>query len=229
MCEPAYIEARPRTEEEIANLPYCTTILDAAERRGVSQVVHFTTTSGVVGILAAKAVKSRKRLPKEEYLEYVYQPNAEIRKDVVWLDYVNLSIERINDWMFDHSERWHAGSGNPWVLLSFHPRILTHPGVVFTTTNNIYPLCRRAEGLDGFLQMFTEPVYGRYGVKHNRANKLASWPTDRQAEVLYPGDLSCTNLQRIYVQLEESLDTVHGILGGLNMDVPVSLAPEVFE
>ena len=229
MSERTYVEARPRTAEEIANLLRCTAIADSARRRGISQVVHFTTMSGAVGILAANALKSRKRLPKEKYLEYVYQPNAATRKDVAWLDYVNLSIERINDWMFDYSERWHAGSGNPWVLLSFDPRILTHPGVVFTTTNNIYPSCKRAEGLVGFLQMFMEPVYGRYNVRHNRESKLAAWPTDRQAEVLYPGELSCSHLQRIYVQLEESLDTVHGILGGLDMDVPVSLAPEVFE
>ena len=231
MSERMYIGARPRTEEEVATLPYCTAIAGEVEGRGISQIVHFTTVRGAVGILATQAVKSRKRLPEEKYLEYVYRPNAVTRKDVEWLDYVNLSIERINDWMFDHSERWHVGTGNPWVLLSFHPRILTHPGVVFTTTNNIYPSCRRAEGLDGFLQMFTEPVYGRYNVRHNRTNKLASWPTDRQAEVLYPGELSCDHLQRIDVQLEEALDDIHGILGGLDLDldIPVSLAPEVFE
>ena len=229
MSERTYREARPRTAEEIENLPNHPAIADAAECRGIRQVVHFTTVRGAVGILASNAVKSRKRLPQEEYLEYVYQPNAAIRKDVAWLDYINLSIERINDWMFDHSERWHTESGHSWVLLSFHPRILTHPGVVFTTTNNIYPSCRRAEGLDGFLQMFTEPVYGRYDVQHNRTNKLSAWPTDRQAEVLYPGELSYDHLQHIYVQLEDSLDDIYGILGALSIEVPVSLAPEVFE
>ena len=229
MSERTYVEAQPRTADEVANLPCCSTIADAAGRRGISQVVHFTTVRGAVGILASQTVKSRKRLPEEEYLEYVYRPNARIRKDVPWLDYVNLSIERINDWMFDASERWHARSGNPWILLSFHPRILAHPGVVFTTTNNIYPSCKRAEGLSGFCRMFADPVYGWYNTRHTRVDKLDAWPTDRQAEVLYPGELSCDHLQRIYVQLEESLDTIHGVLGGLNVNVPVSLAPEVFE
>ena len=50
-----------------------------------------------------------------------------------------ISTGRINDWMFDASKRWHATAGNPWVVLSIHPRILVHPGVVFTTENNDCP------------------------------------------------------------------------------------------
>ena len=222
-------EAHPRTTEEITRLPNCPEVLDEARRIGVEEVVHFTTTKGAVGILAARAVKSRKRLPRDKYLEHVYQPNAEIRKDKAWLDYVNLSIQRINDWMFDTSTRWHATEDISWVVLSFTPRILAHSGVVFTTTNNIYPACRRAEGLAGFSRMFADEVSGRYGELHNRVDKHSSWPTDRQAEVLYPGELSCDHLQRIDVQREETIDTIHGMLDVLNLNVPVRHAPEVFE
>ena len=222
--------ARPRTLEEIASLPYCSEIISAANQRKVTQVVHFTTLKGAVGILAAGFLKSRARLPKEEYLEYVYQPNAPIRKDPAWLDYVNLSIERINDWMFCTSVgRNSVGGDTSWVVLSFDPQILTHPGVVFTSTNNIYPSCKRAEGLAGFSQMFAAVVQGRYNSCHDRRGKLPAWPTDRQAEVLYPGELSCEYLQRIDVQTEEAVDNVHGILGGLGLSVPVHLAPEVFQ
>ena len=223
------VEASPRTEDEIKSLPACPDIAMAAESRGISQVVHFTTVSGAIGILASNAVKSRSRLPKDKYIERVYRPNALDRKDKPWLDYVNLSIERINDWMFEHSERWHAAEDNPWVVLSFHPRILAHPGVVFTTTNNIYPACMRAEGLAGFRRVFSNEIEGRYGRRHRRTNKLDAWPTDRQAEVLYPGELSCVNLQRIDVQMEESVDTIHGILSALGKEISVRHAPEVFE
>ena len=186
---------------------------------------------GVVGILAVRALKSRARLPEDEYLEHVYQPNAQLRKDQAWLDYVNLSIERINDWMFETSLRWHVADNNPWVVLSFNPQILAHPGVVFTTTNNIYPACRRAEGLVGFSAMFADLVRGYYGTMYDRNNKKPAWPTDRQAEVLYPGELSCAHLQRIDVQLEESIDAICGILGGLKLDrrIPICHAPEVFK
>ena len=223
------VEAWPRTEEEVKSLPDCPDVAAAAECRGITQVVHFTTVSGAVGILASNAVKSRLRLPNDKYIERVYRLNASVRKDELWLDYVNLSIERINDWMFEHSERWHAAEDNPWVVLSFHPRILAHPSVVFTTTNNIYPACRRAEGLAGFRRIFSNGIEGRYGTRHKRTKNLDSWPTDRQAEVLYPGKLSCVNLQRIDVQMEESMDTIHGILSALVREISVRHVPEVFE
>ena len=224
-----HVQAHPRTPEEIKSLPACPDVTTAAERRGITQVVHFTTMTGALGVLASNAVKSRARLPIDKYLEHVYKPNALDRKDEQWLDYVNLSIERINAWMFQHSEKWHAVEDNPWVVLSFHPRILAHPGVVFTTTNNIYPACDREEGLAGFCRVFEETVVGRYGQLHDRASKPVAWPTDRQAEVLYPGELSCGHLQRIDVQMEDSLDTIHGILGGLSKNVSVRHVPEAFE
>ena len=223
------IEARPRLPDELARLPQRPEVVAAAEERGASEVVHFTTTRGAVGVLAARAVQSRARLPEDKYLEHVYRPNAGIRKDEAWLDYVNLSISRINDWMFDASRRWHVADGNPWVVFSFASEILGHAGVVFATTNNIYPACRRAEGLAGFSRLFANSVVGRYGVQHDRKGKKPAWPTDRQAEVLYPGKLSCEYLQRIDVQQEETVDSIHGMLGGLGLDVPVRHAPEVFE
>ena len=221
--------AHPKTAKEVADLPHSPETLEAAEQRGITQIVHFTTLKGAIGVLFKRAVLSRKRLPQEEHLEYVYQPNAQLRKDISWLDYVNLSVERINDWMFTTSVRWHAAEDNPWVVLSFDPLILTHPGVVFTTTNNIYPTCRRAEGLAGFSAMFSDLVLGWYSNQHDRVGKLASWPTDRQAEVLYPGELSCKFLQRIDVQTERAFEDVHGILGGIGLSVPVCYAPEVFQ
>ena len=223
------VEARPRTPDEVARLPQRPEVVAAAAERGISDVVHFTTTSGAVGVLAARAVKSRARLPADQYLEHVYRPNAEFRKDQAWLDYVNLSISRINDWMFDASRRWHVADGNPWVVFSFASEILGHAGVVFATTNNIYPACRRGEGLAGFCRLFANSVHGRYDRLHDRRGKEPAWPTDRQAEVLYPGELSCKYLQRIDVQQEETEDKIHGMLGGLRLNVPVRHAPEVFE
>ena len=219
----------PRTPKEVAALPRCPEVADAAARRGISDIVHFTTTRGALGVLASGALKSRKRLSKDQHLEHVYRPNARLRKDTPWLDYVNLSISRINDWMFDTSVKWHADEQNPWVVLAFDPALLGAPGVVFTTTNNIYPACRRAEGLEGFNGLFADSVRGRYSWLHDRTGKQANWPTDRQAEVLYPGELPRTYLHRIDVQLGETEETIHGMLAGLDLDVPVRHAPEVFE
>lgn len=222
-------QALPRTPQEIASLAGCPSVVAEATKRGVKDVVHFTTLRGAVGVLASGAVKSRLSLPRDSYLEHVYRPNANTRKDPLWLDYVNLSIERINDSMFNASARWHIADNNPWVVLSFGVAILGHPGVVFTTTNNIYPSCQRVEGLQGFKAMFADSVTGRYGDVHVRDEKRPEWPTDRQAEVLYPRKLSCEYLRRIDVQLPEAEDQIHGALAGLNLSVPVRYAPEVFQ
>ena len=117
------LQARPRNADEVASLPHRPEVVAAARERGIAQVVHFTTVSGLTGVLASKAVKSRSRLPTDKYLEHVYQPNSAIRKDRAWLDYVNLSITRINDWMFDSSASWHVLEDNPWVFL---PSILSY-------------------------------------------------------------------------------------------------------
>ena len=224
------MEARPKTAQEIAKLPPRPDVLVAAKQRGITDVVHFTTTNGVVGILASGVVKSRERLKEDEYLEHVFKANADefLRKDKEWLDYVNLSMQRINDWMFGFSsEKWHRDAS--WVALSFSPEILSHPGVVFTTTNNIYTGCRRAEGLDGFSVMFSDRILRWRGEVVERSSNLhRSLTTDRQAEVLYPGELSIEHLQRIDVQEEETLDVIHGIMGGLQVEVPVRHASEVF-
>jgi hypothetical protein len=72
------------------------TIQDIIQARQITEVVHFTTHRGLLGALHSRAVKSRMRLPAEVDLKYIYTPNAEYRKDKAWLDYVNLSISRIN-------------------------------------------------------------------------------------------------------------------------------------
>ena len=221
--------ALPRTAEEVAGLSHCPEILVAAEQRGINQIVHFTTLKGAVGVFSKWALMSRRRLPQEELLEFVYQPNAYYRRDLEWLDYVNLSVERVNDWFLRASRRWHDAEDPQWVILAFGPRMLTHPGVVFTTTNNAYPECLRAEGLSGFDQIFGEIVVGYNGRRYVRENARPSWPTDRQAEVLYPGELSCDHLQRIDVLTERTYDDIHGTLGGLGLSVPIRHAPEAFQ
>lgn len=57
-------------------------IRNEIELRGITQVVHFTTMRGAIGILASRAVKSRARLEEDKFLEHVYMPNANFRKDI---------------------------------------------------------------------------------------------------------------------------------------------------
>ncbi|WP_051809850.1 DarT ssDNA thymidine ADP-ribosyltransferase family protein [Streptomyces sp. NRRL S-378] len=199
--------------------------------RKISEALHFTTNLGLLGILGTSAVLSRRQLPSEKYVEHIYTPNCSTRKDHAWLDYVNLSISRINDSMFDASKRWHEVDKVWWAALSFEAQILSAPGVYFTTTNNIYPSVRRGTGADGLNALFAEVISGRYSQPvMRRAGQPTSWTTDRQAEVLYPSRLPLAQLQRIYVREEHHADDISGWFASFpsTPTVPVICAPKVF-
>ena len=220
-------EASPRIPEALAGLPHNDAIVEAARERGVTDVLHFTHTQNLIGILAT-AVKSRALVQADSYVELVHDPNCADRwRDREWTGYVSLSISRINDWMLGCSRRWHRNDDVEWVILSFEPEILGHPGVVFTTTNNAYPTCLRAEGMFGFGRVFADEVES-YNRTITRGDLDDRYPTDRWAEALYPGALSLDHLQRIYVDDEEMTEHIGGILSGVARDCPTEFKPEVF-
>lgn len=224
-------QALPRETDDVAGRPVREEVSEAARTRGISEVLHFTTNRGAVGILHDGAIKCRRSLPHEAHLEFIYRPNAADRsRDLAWHGYVNLSISRINRRMFGSSLGWHDGDGVSWVVFSFAPEILGDPGVVFTTTNNAYPTVHRAEGVEGFEQLFRESIpWGYYGsIRRRREDAPPHHTTDPQAEVLYPGALSLEHLVGIYVQDESCLEQIDGLLAVFDLDVEPELAPEVF-
>ncbi|QIJ50297.1 DarT ssDNA thymidine ADP-ribosyltransferase family protein [Raoultella ornithinolytica] len=158
---------------------------EVVAKRNISSVLHFTTNRGLLGILATKTLKSRLRLNKDEHLKHIFQPNATCRdKDKAWLDYVNLSISRINMGFFNTSSKsWHSEKNFWWSVLDFSPKILNHQGVNFTTTNNIYTGVLRKTGHDGLEAMFADRINQWLGKDIIRPRALdAKFPTCLQAE-----------------------------------------------
>jgi hypothetical protein len=206
------------------------TFQEVITSRNIEEVVHFTWHRGLVGALHCGFVKSRKRLPNTEELEFIYKPNAAYRKDLAWLDYVNLSLSKINAEYFGHSCRWHRDQDLWWCILSFDPVILSHPGVWFTTTNNIYPATQRATGIVGLQALFAEQVEGRYNVVIRRSASMPlRFTSCEQAEVLYPRELSLEYLRRIYVSTGEDYDEVKAQLAAFRWrPVGVIIAPDRF-
>ena len=201
-----------------------------AADRGITEILHYTTSRGVLGILASRALKSRSRLPEDKYLEHVWVPACPVRYDTEYLGYVNLSISDINSALYAIAEgKWHAGEFW-WGVLSLDPAILDHEGVTFATTNNMYPSAKRDTGLAGFEALFAERVAGRYGrVTTRPAAHPSSRPTDSQAEVLYPGELSTEYLQKIYVADINSRATILAQCEAVgHPDINVELSTTVF-
>lgn len=207
-----------------------STLEQRVTERGIDNVLHFSTNRGLTGILASGAVKPRSRLEDDQYLEFIFEPNAEFRKDRAWLDFVNLSLGAINASFFEVcANKWHAGRNIFWVVLAFPPEILLHPGVHFATTNNIYTGVARGAGSSGFEALFAPEVVRWTGTRVRRPRGLpAHLPTDEQAEVLYPGDLSTVLLRTIFVPTVEAHDLVSGQLAIFpHADVQVIVEPNL--
>lgn len=207
---------------------------EAARARGITEILHFTTNRGLIGILSAGGVASRDRLDADPTLEAIKLPNVLSRhKDAAWTGYVNLSVSRVNISMLGYSKNWHQEDGVWWSVIAFNIGVIDDDSVMFTTTNNTWPVVKRAGGADGFEAMFASSVpYGRFGsIARRRATTLQSHTTCPQAEVLYPDFLSLDHAMHIYVAEAEHLDEVAGMAAAFprTQDLTVTHAPEVFQ
>lgn len=178
------------------------TVDEIIGNRGIGELMHFTTNRGALGVLASGYLKSRARLNSDEQLKHIFQPNAISRdKDLAWLDFVNLSVSRINARFFEISGRWHRLEDIWWCVLSFSPEIMTHDGVHFATTNNAYSGVQRAKGAAGLNALFDSEIEPYRGYRLQRLSAEApSLTTCPQAEVLYPSQVSTEFLKAIYVR-----------------------------
>ncbi len=214
-------------------------IADTIQQRRISEVLHFTTNRGIVGMLAKGELLSRHLLPDEKYLQHVLHVNAASRPESLrgfdksknWLDYVNLSISEINRRYFEFSSNWHKDSDIWWGILAFDPAIMTHDGVFFATTNNAYePLCVRESGSLGLTRLFEDVVQRKAGWTVTRRGRAAHLTTCEQAEVLYPQRVSVEFLRRIYVHDGEHQDQARGWLAEFKLgNVDVVINPSKFQ
>jgi hypothetical protein len=181
--------------------------------RGIEEILHFTTNRGLTGTLDTKVLLPRKKLPEKSRLEHIVMYNCPDRsRDSAWHNYVNLSISNVNSNLFDISKgKWHKELW--WCILSFSPIILTHPGVYFTTTNNMYSGVMRAQGFEGLEKLFANKVERWTGNVAKRVDIMPlNQPTCNQAEVLYPEGVSIEFLNTIYVQNEDNASKVDSII-----------------
>jgi hypothetical protein len=209
------------------------TINGYVDERGIREVRHFTTNRGLAGILATQTLLSRKRLPEESYLEHIFTPSCDTRKDHKYLDTISLSVSKINASFFNIcSGSWHASSDIWWVILAFDPSVLAHPGVIFTNTNNIYTNVKRGEGVNALRAMFADEIRPYIPPPNKiirRINRPVDCPTDPQAEALYPERLSTEHLLRIYVRFPQHEEKVAATMDAVrHPPVEIKYDPEAF-
>lgn len=208
-------------------------IEDIVVARRISEVVHFTTSHGCLGTLYTKNLLSRARLQNDEMVRYLFAANAELRRDVSFLDYISLSLEHINTEFYRVSaNKWHRNDPIFWCILAFDPVVLTHDGVVFATTNNIYSSVIRSAGETGLKRLFADRVerWNSTPIVRRTTDMNDCYPTCFQAEALYPQALSTDYLQRIYVRTaRDQSETIGFLKATFHPEINVIIAPEKFE
>ena len=213
-------------------------VLDVVARRRITDVLHFTTNHGLLGIAASGALLSRDDLNESNEVEHIRRLNCDDRlKDTDWTGYVSMSITAVNTRMLGSSEGWQTrregGDIISWAVLSFDPEVLAHPGVHFVTTNNTYDaVLRRGTGAAALEALFGPAIkWGYYGSVMRRGSRHEPHePTDPQAEVLYPVSVPLSYLRAIYVREEELIDHIAGIQAVFPdlTGVQVECRPQVF-
>jgi Domain of unknown function (DUF4145) len=77
--------------------PDASRIADLIAARSITEILHFTTNKGLLGIMTTRMLKSRELLSADKYLENIYTPNAAYRREAPeYWRYVNLSITAVN-------------------------------------------------------------------------------------------------------------------------------------
>ncbi|MGW7639117.1 DarT ssDNA thymidine ADP-ribosyltransferase family protein [Streptomyces decoyicus] len=200
--------------------------------RKITEVVHFTTNRGLLGVLVQRLCKARALLAKDEYLESIYHQNSKFRReDPKYWRYVNLSISEPNhSFLQTSSDKWWANEDLFWAVLSFDPVIMAHPGVLFSPSNMGYDGITPSEGKHGAEALFADRVpygFGKYApLRRNREPHL---PTNPQAEVLYPQAVSTQHLQRISVLTDEDAAKAEAIVSASGHDeVDIIVDPVTF-
>lgn len=206
------------------------------ETRKIDEVLHFTTSNGLLGIMSTGSLLAHSELSSEQRLSHILQINCPDRsRDTEWHSYVNLSISRVNGSFFSIARnRWHATKDIYWCVLSFSAEILTHENVLFSTTNNAYDATLRSPGGEGLEKLFAQEIRLFPTKTTRRLNTIPSHHTTcNQAEALYPKSVPISYLKRVYVPTEEILHEAQAQIAVCAAEIAdkieLVVAPEHFE
>jgi hypothetical protein len=161
------------------------------ERRGISCLVHFTTTINLLSIFEQGHLLSRAEVDSLG----LEQPELAIKDFVVCSDllrldgrpeYINLSIEAPNSMLLKAYAQRDKSPWIKWCVIRVDPMYLYHANTLFAVTNAASRAAKE-HGIGGhfsnFTDMFAEAVVA--GARTTQRGALAAkYPTDIQAEVL---------------------------------------------
>lgn len=215
--------------------------------REISKVVHFTSTSGLIGILLSGKIMSRETMqhfiednPNSSVVKYFHANDPE-RWDKR-LDCINTSIERINgDLLAAMKSRSEGVVMEPWCIIELDTICLLKNKVVFTVANAASAYVRRngsKEGLAGIEALYDDLVTsGRQDVNHvtvTQETKRESgvhynWATNSQAEALIPDEIPISYIKRVVFQSYDELVRAKNLIANAGCTNVISLVSDGYE
>ena len=195
--------------------------------RGIHRLVHFSPRRNLIGIFQMGGLWARGRL-----IAYAKEhEDADMMAYVTWNDAVrldgrqdciNLSIERINLYLFNvfrrkFEERF--GDNEPWCVIEIDPSVMLMSEVVFARANAASSSVKAsgtAPGLKGLMALYADRVVTpkRYGTRvDERAPDLPlACPTSIQAEVMVPGTIPLSKVIGLVFANEDDMVQVKAML-----------------
>lgn len=163
--------------------------------------------------MPVEMIEEQARVKNDDFLLDYIRFNDESRLDGR-RDCINLSIQRINNFLFRRFKERFERSCDLWCILEINPAVAEKTDVVFTIANAASSYVKRygtKSGIEGLKAMFADSVNTGKRTE-SRAGVPENCPTSRQAEVLYPGKISTDDIHSIIVQNEEYGDRVNAAL-----------------
>lgn len=207
-------------------------IKEESMRRGITRLCHFTPSRNLVHIVSndSAGILATSNLKKNER-------NVFNATDLKRLDkhegYISCSIEYPNTWYFDIA-RSKDELFKDWVVLFIDPKYLWIADTRFcpfnaAAGNGGYV----SKGMPAFLAMFSKRIITARGRSFTRSGEhLLCCPTDDQAEVLIPDQISLSDILGIAVSNEPQAKRENLRLqqaGGSKVKLNFVIAPELFD
>lgn len=222
------------------------TLAEYIRSRRIRRLVHFSPRRNLIGMFQLGGI-----WPREKLVEYAKShANEDLLAYVTWndsvrldsrQDCVNLSIERINSFLFPRFKQRFEDRFNdeePWCVIEIDPDVLLTPGTVFTKANAASRQVKRfgtAPGLEGLQALFKDRIVTQTMFSTHvdvRTKTLPSGcPTSVQAEAMVPGIIPLEKLKGLVFEAEQDLLEIKCMLEIQFPEVnlpPMRVSPEEF-
>jgi len=196
-------------------------ILDAAARRGITRLCHFTSATNLAKILGEGEIRATGDLRRSGD---PFRPTDVNRRDGRF-SAVCCSVEYPNSWYLAKARDREPNFAD-WVVITLDVGLLEVPDVAFCPHNAAKARGVGVQvGIGGFHAIFEERP-PRYRSRWHPP----WWPTEDQAEVLVPGPIPASAIRAVIVTDEGQAELEHYRLGLLGVPrPPLVVAPDVFD